>query len=116
MIILSVPETTDIGPVIAGTGLMQFSPFEAYEYEVNDWIQNLHQEEEFALHRECASYEPSEDIMYEIIKRRGLSSIHVKNTIGLTAFEYLQKNPYTDINEQKLIKRLVLDLMGELIT
>ena len=73
---------------------------------------------EFALHRECASHEPSEDNIHEIIKHHGLPSIHVKNQIGITAFEYLEKNPYADfeIDEHELMKRLVLDLMGEIIT
>ncbi|GFH57041.1 predicted protein [Chaetoceros tenuissimus] len=86
--------------------------------EVNEWIKALNQSEELALHRECASYEPSEDNIFEIIKCQGLPSIHVKNQIGLTAFEYLQMNPNTDfvIDEKKFINRLILELMGEIIT
>jgi len=127
LIILHVPEHTTLGfGVIADTALFKAfktSPFAnefgSYNEErVSEWIKNVNEDEEFALHRECASYEPSENNIYEIIKRQGLSSIHVKNQIGLTAFEYLEKNPYTDIkiDEHKLIKKLVLVLMGEIIT
>ncbi|GFH56407.1 leucine-rich repeat domain-containing protein [Chaetoceros tenuissimus] len=123
LIILSLPQHTQLGiDVIRGTALIQASPFETDKYgnydqdDVNEWIKTLNQDEELALHRECASMEPSKDNIYEIIKHRGLPSIYVTNQIGLTAFEYLEKNPYTDIeiNEHKLIKRLVLDLMGEI--
>ena len=117
---------TTIGiKAIMYTALIEASPFEIDgwgEYDNNDeansWIRNINQNEEFALHRECASIEPSEDNIYQIIKRQGLSSIHVKNQIGFTALEYLEKNPFVDseITEQNLINRYVLDLMGEIIT
>ena len=114
MKIFHVPQQTELGD--SNTALIKASRFETDEY-VNEWIKNLNRDEEFALHRECASYEPSDDHIYEIIKQQGLSSIHVKNQIGLTAFEYLHKHPYADIEieEQKLINRLVLELMGEVI-
>jgi hypothetical protein len=127
LIILSVPRQTQLGEqVIGNTAFIKASPFEVdengYYYdhneEVNEWIKNLNQAEEFALHRECASIEPpSEENIYEIINHQGLPSIHVKNEIGLTAFEYLQKNPYTEnqIDQHKLIKRYILDLMEEII-
>ena len=79
----------------------------------------LNHAQEFALHRECASIEPpSEDNIYEIIQQKGLPFINTKNEIGVTPLEYLQKNPYTDIeiDQRKLIKRLVLDLVGEIVT
>ena len=133
LLILSVPRHTQLGEsVIAYTALMEASHFEidiSDDYlgqhtpeisnDINEWIQNSFNEaESFALYRECASIEPSEDNIYGIIKQQGLPSVRVKNQIGLTAFEYLQKNPYTDleIDEQKLINRLVLDLMGEIIS
>ena len=107
------------------TALIKKSLFETYKFgndgneeRVNEWIKNLNQNQEFALHRECKSIEPpTKHNIYEIIKLQGLQSIHVKNQIGVTVFEYLQKNPYTDtaIDEHKLITRLVLDLMGEII-
>ncbi|GFH52531.1 hypothetical protein CTEN210_09007 [Chaetoceros tenuissimus] len=126
LIILSIARHTTLGRnVIPGTALIEVSPFETNENgdyhgnnaKVNEWIQNLNQNDEYALHRECASFQPSENDIYEIIKRQGLQFINVKNQIGLTAFECLQKNPYTDveIDEQKLINKFVLDLLGEII-
>ncbi|GFH57099.1 hypothetical protein CTEN210_13575 [Chaetoceros tenuissimus] len=125
LIILCVPEHTRLGRyVISKTALARTSPFRTLQDgdysvyqnndEINEWIKNINQNEEFALHRECASYEPSENAIFEIVKHQGLPSIHVKNQIGLTGFEYLQKNPYANVNEQKLINRLILDLMGEI--
>ena len=126
LIILRVPQHTNLGTqVIRWTALIDASPFELdgygsyYDHDtnVNEWIKNINQHEEFALHRVCASTEPSKDNIYEIIKRQGLPSIQIKNKIGVTVFEYLHKNPYTDIelDEQKLINRYVLELMGEII-
>ena len=72
-------------------------------------------EEEFELHRECASCDPSEDVIYGILKERGLSSFNVKNKIGITASRYLDENPFCEIEEKKLVNRFILDMMGEII-
>ncbi|GFH57049.1 hypothetical protein CTEN210_13525 [Chaetoceros tenuissimus] len=127
LVIFSVPQHTQLGEcVIADTALIYDSHFETDGHgyyddnegdneEVNEWIQNINQNEEFALHRECASYEPSEDVIYGALKERGLSSFTVENKIGITASRYLDENPFSDIREQNLINRLVLDMMGEII-
>merc|ERR1711971_767064 len=128
LIILNVPRNTRLGRgVIECTALIEASHFETDEYgyyniavsndRVNEWIKDLNQAPEFTLHRECAFIEPSEDNIYEIIKQQGLPSIHVKNQIGVTSFDYLQNNPYAEnhIDQHKLMMRLVLDLMGEII-
>ena len=126
LIIFNVPRNTQLGVhVIYGTALSKASPMRTdgrgcYDNRVsdnvNEWIKNLNQAQEFALHRECASIESSEDNIYEIIKQHGLPSIHVKNQIGVTPLEYLEKNPYTEnqIDQHKLMKKLVLDLVGEI--
>ncbi len=72
-------------------------------------------DDEFDLHRECASLNPSEEVIYAIFKDRGQKCFQLKNNIGITASKYLYENPYTDITEQKLINRLVLDMMGEFV-
>ena len=124
LIIMSVSRHTQLGEyVIAATALIKASPFKLNPWayykreinsQVNEWIKNLNQAEEFALHRECASYIPSENKIYRIIKEQGLPSLHIKNQIGVTAFDYLQQNPYVnfEVDQQKLINRLVLELMG----
>ncbi|GFH57059.1 hypothetical protein CTEN210_13535 [Chaetoceros tenuissimus] len=125
LVILSVPQHTQLGEdIIYGTTLIADSHFETDGHlwynmddneEVNEWIQNINQNEEFALHRECASYEPSEDVIYGALKERGVSSFTVENKIGITASRYLDENPFSDIREQNLINRFVLDMMGEII-
>ncbi|GFH57035.1 leucine-rich repeat domain-containing protein [Chaetoceros tenuissimus] len=79
------------------------------------WIKSVNIENEFYLHRECASMNPSEEIIYSIFKKQGRQCFQLKNDIGITASRYLYENPYTDITEQKLINRRVLDMMGEII-
>ncbi|GFH56953.1 hypothetical protein CTEN210_13429 [Chaetoceros tenuissimus] len=123
--ILSVPQTIELGEgLIFGTKLIQASHFDANgrggysnNAEVNEWITHLNQEQEFALHHECASYEPSKDNIYEMIKEQGLSSLNTENKIGITASKYLQENPFfeNEVEEKKLINSYVLDLMGEFI-
>ena len=38
-----------------------------------------------------------------------------KNSIGVTPSEYLAANPYADVDEKKLMKRFVLEKMGEIV-
>lgn len=127
LIIFYVPQETELGHhVIAATELIKASSFELNKYgwiyyykdrlECNKWIKNINQAGEYALHRECTSFDPSENAIYEILKRQGLASFHLENEIGITASRYLQENPFTQIKEQKLINRYVLDLMGEIST
>ena len=126
--ILHIPQDTQLNYFIIGsTALMKASPFETtpngwYEKAVNNdmnkWIKNINQgSEEFALHRECASFCPSEDGIYEMLKRQGLQSfLTTENEIGVTASRYLQENPFSEIDERKVINRYVLDMIGEIIT
>ena len=78
--------------------------------EMNEWSKSMNQSKEFTLHRECASFELSEDKIFEILKERGLSSFNMGNKIGITAARYLEENSFSEIDEQKLINRDVLDL------
>ena len=127
LIIFSVPRNTQLGDdVIFGcTALLEASSFESDEdgnyenhVEVNWWIKNMNQSEECALHRACSAYNPSKDAVYEILMQQGLPSLHKKNQIGITPYRYLQENPFADfhIDEQKLINRFVLGMMGEIIS
>ena len=127
LIIFHVPQTTELGGnVIARTLLIQTSHFEADELqldtsgdyqnseEVNAWIKNINsQDEEYALHRACSSFNPMADIIYEIVKRKGLASFQKKNEIGITPLKYLEENPFAHVDQQKLVKRYILALMGE---
>ena len=88
LIIFHVPQITELGGnVIANTALIQASHFEADELqldlsgyyqnseEVNAWIKNINgQDEEYGLHIACSSFNPMANIIYEIVKRKGLAS------------------------------------------
>jgi len=128
LIIFHVPQTTELGDnVIANTALIQASHFEEDELqlglsyyqnseEVNVRIKNINgQDEEYALHRACSSFNPISDTIYEIVKRQGLESLKKENEIGITPLQYLEKNPFADIDQRKLMKRYILEMMGEII-
>ena len=120
LIIFSVPQRTQLDRnVIAETALLKGTTFETDEdgdyentQEVNAWIKNINDEEEYALHRACSSYNPLTDIIYDIVKRQGLKSFATKNQIGVTPLQYLKENPFANIDQQNLMKRYILEMMG----
>ncbi|GFH44727.1 hypothetical protein CTEN210_01201 [Chaetoceros tenuissimus] len=123
LVFLNVPQHTQLSyHVIADTTLIYISPFATDhngEYdndrEVNDWIRNLHAGNEFSLHRACCSYNPLDEVIFGIIKRQGLKTFKKQDRLGATASLYLSRNPSADTKEQKIIKRYILDMMGEVI-
>ena len=113
--VLQVPRHTQLGRrVIAGTAFIEASPFGtnngeyANDEEVNNWIKNRHQDEQFSLHRACSSYNPLDEVIFEIIKRQGLKAFKKTDRIGVTASQYLSENPFTEIEEQKIVKLIFL--------
>lgn len=129
LIIFHVPRHTQLGDcVIAGTKLLNSSHFGEDELQidyfgnyqtneqVNAWIKNINGgDEECALHRACSSFNPMTDIISQIVKKQGFKSFHKKNAIGISPFKYLEENPFADIDQQKLMKRYILEMMGETI-
>ncbi|GFH50297.1 leucine-rich repeat domain-containing protein [Chaetoceros tenuissimus] len=120
--IFNVAQQTQIGErVFANTALIRASPSEQSRYynhgAVNEWVKNINQGEEYKLHRACSSFNPLEEIIYEIVKRKGPSALQKKNEIGLTAFDYLEANPFAniEIDQRVLLKRYVLEMMGETV-
>ncbi|GFH50059.1 hypothetical protein CTEN210_06535 [Chaetoceros tenuissimus] len=125
LIILHVPGQTQLGEgVIGDTDLIRVSSFAinqggSYDIHisenVNEWIKNINEnDEQFALHRACSSFNPITEVVYEIVKRRGLSSFKKKNQIGITPLEYLEANPFVeDFDQSAIMKRYVLEKMGE---
>lgn len=81
----------------------------------NEWFQRINADHHLELHRICSSFDPRENYIYAIIKEKGLCSLQEPNTIGLTPLEYLQANPFADIDQDKLLKLYVLELMGETV-
>ena len=122
--ILSVPQHTQLDRhVIANTLLIRASSFPTYghgDYEnneaVNTWIKNRLQGDEFALHRACSSFNPLEEVIFGIVKRQGLKSFKEPDGIEVTPSQNLSENPFTDITEQKILKRYILDMMGEIMS
>ena len=126
LIIFHVPRQTQISEqVIARTALIRASPFEVNEYgwyngiieSVNEWVRNINgDDDQFALHRACSSYNPLTDVLYQIVKRKGLRSFKKKNGIGITPLEYLEVNPFAEhIDQSLIVKRYVLEMMGEAV-
>ena len=124
LIILSVPQHTELGDdVIYGTKLIEVSPVEMnnerdhedMNNETNDWIKNINNEEEYALHRACSSFNPLEEVIYEIVQReKSLDVFKKKNSIGITPSQYLDANPFAKVTEQKIINRFILEMTGEI--
>ena len=129
LIIFHVPQHTRLGDcVIAGTKLLNSSHFGEDELQidyfgnyqnneqVNAWIQSMNGDnQEYALHRACSSFNPMIDIISQIVKRQGLRSFRKKNVIGVTPLQYLEENPFADVDQHKLMKRNILDMMGETV-
>ncbi|GFH44360.1 hypothetical protein CTEN210_00834 [Chaetoceros tenuissimus] len=133
LMIFVVPPRTELeGRVIANTALIKESPFEtddegcyANRYEVNQWIKTINwnndgtrqreMNEKYSLHRACSSFNPLEDIIFDIVKRQGLTSFYGRNSIGITPLQYLEANPYSEVKQKKIINRYVLAMMGEIV-
>ena len=123
LITLSVPYHTQIGAnVIASTVLFKASPFETdfwgdYDNtnEVNEWIRHRHADNQFSLHRACASYNPLDEVIFDIVQRQGLSGFKTPDSVGVTPSQYLSQNPFTEIKEHNIIKRYILEMTGEVV-
>ncbi|GFH47852.1 hypothetical protein CTEN210_04328 [Chaetoceros tenuissimus] len=81
--------------------------------EINMRIENINADEQFKLHRICSSCDPCEEDIQSIVKQKALCSLQEPNAIGITPIEYLVANPFADIDQNMLLKRYVLGMMGE---
>ena len=124
LIILSVPQDIQLGDgMITLTALEQVSPFRTrpfygtyYDIEAaNTWIKNINTTPECELHRVCSSIHPLEGDICRIVKKKGPRSFREPNAIGITPLQYLEANPFTEIDQHKLVKRFVLEIMGEAV-
>ena len=119
LIIFNVSPTTDLsGNVIAKTALFEVSPFETRHYrheEVNTWIKSINNSEGLTLHRICSSGTPNTEQIYRYVKDHGLRAMKFPNSIGITPSQYLAANPYFEFEEGKLVKRYILEMMGEVV-
>ncbi|GFH61894.1 predicted protein [Chaetoceros tenuissimus] len=120
---MNVPQDTQLNYyIVLSTALAKASPFEVdrngwYYYEVNDnmntWIKNMNDSEEFSLHRACSSFQPLKQVVYNIIQEKGLKAFREKNSVGITPSQYLKENPYTELTEKEIIHDYLMKLMGE---
>ena len=123
LLVFQVPQQTQLGQhVIGDTALSQASPIETDRYgsyenngEVNEWIRNLHENNEFSVHRACSSFNPLDEIVFDIVKREGLKAFKKADSVGVPPSQYLYQNPFAEIKEQTIINRYILDMMGEVI-
>ncbi|GFH56322.1 leucine-rich repeat domain-containing protein [Chaetoceros tenuissimus] len=117
LIIFSVSQHTQLGEgVFSGTALIEASPFDSSDHDrVNEWINTLNDGQDFSLHRECASMNPSFDRIYENVKAQGLKTLYRKNSIGITALDHLSANPYSEVDQQAIAKKYILEMMGEVV-
>lgn len=117
--LLNVSQNTEIATnAIAHTTLIKQSPFfnrtDANEEEVLEWIKNVNGNEEYELHRACSLFNPLPEIIYMIVRRKGLGAFKKKNELYLTPIDYLEENPFvqTEINQIEIMKRYVLEMSG----
>ncbi|GFH47233.1 hypothetical protein CTEN210_03708 [Chaetoceros tenuissimus] len=81
---------------------------------VIQWIKSINNDEIYALHRSCSSFNPLTEIIHGLVKRQGIESMRAENAIGITPSQYLEANTFADISEKEIINRFVLNSMGEL--
>ena len=81
--------------------------------ETNAWIKNMNNDEAFALHRACASFQPLQEDIHAIIQEKGLKAFREENSAGISPSRYLQENPYTHLTEKEIIREHLMKMMGE---
>ena len=83
--------------------------------EIQTWMKNINNHEDYALHRACSSYQPLKEVLMPIIEEKGLRTFKTENSIGITPSQYLKENPYTDVTEQDIIKSYLMKMTGEVV-
>ncbi|GFH61927.1 hypothetical protein CTEN210_18403 [Chaetoceros tenuissimus] len=123
LIIFNVPHQTQLGEsVIANTALLKASAFPSNENgqyenhdEVHEWVKNRNADDRSSLHQACASSNQREEVIFNIIKRQGIGAFEEPDSVGVTPLQYLVQNPFVEMEEQTIIKRYILDMMGEIV-
>jgi hypothetical protein len=125
LIILGLPWHVELGRgVFQKTSLIQKSQIELDEYgeydsdeeeEVVQWVKSINNEETYALHRACSSFNPIAEIVHALVKRKGIKAMRMPNSIGITPSQYLEANTFADISEKEIVNKHILDMMGEIV-
>ncbi|GFH58508.1 hypothetical protein CTEN210_14984 [Chaetoceros tenuissimus] len=117
--IVNVPQDVDI---FYETKLLAASPLGdeegryncSHEEAVHNWMKNINNDDKYALHRACCSFQPLKEVIFTILEEKGIKAFKVKNGAGITPSQYLKENPYADINEMDVIRDYTLKMMGEI--
>jgi hypothetical protein len=125
LLILGMPQHIQIGEgVFKKTKLIQKSPIDTDEdgyYDedddeaANQWVRTINNDEAYALHRACSSFNPLSEIIHAIVKRQGLVGMRLPNSIGITPSQYLAANMFADISEKEIVSRYISEMMGEVM-
>ncbi|GFH61967.1 hypothetical protein CTEN210_18443 [Chaetoceros tenuissimus] len=126
LITFSVPQHTRLGrSVIHETALKNVSPFKEdgqfpsreRNDALNTWLRNgnINIGQEYSLHRAFSSFNPLPEIIVQVLKRQGLKALRTKNSIGITPFQYLESNPFAEVDQKNIVNRYILEMMGETI-
>ena len=122
LVIFSIPRDTALGhSIIARTKLIFNSHFEVNKWgfyhdqteEVNNWLKDINRDEKYSLQGACSSYQPHNQDIHAIVQEKGIGDFTTKNEIHITPSQYLQENPFCDLNEMDIIRDYVLNMMGE---
>ncbi|GFH54617.1 hypothetical protein CTEN210_11093 [Chaetoceros tenuissimus] len=121
LFILSIPQSVNIGTrLLRNTAfleaLIRASPYELDEEDIIQSIKSINNEDTYALHRLCCSHDQDIEEVYRCVKVNGLPAMNLPNSIGITPSQYLAANPYSTIVECELVKRYVLEMMGEVLS
>ena len=82
--------------------------------EMNHSLKTINNDEKFALHRACSSFQPLKQVINAVILQKGLRAFREENSAGITPSRYIQENPYTDLSEKEIIHDYLMKMMGEL--
>lgn len=92
-----------------------------YERRINQLFKDINNGEDYALHRLCASYDLDEETIHQSFKDAANKKdflqdfYHKQNAIGVTPAQYLEANPYSNIDIVELVtfcRRYVQEMMG----
>ena len=116
--IFHVPRDTALGnSVVEYTKLLEdhygYGSYPGVTEEVHNWLKNMNNDDEYSLHRACASFQPLKEVILTIVRAKGIGAFKVKNEAGITPSQYLKENPYADIREMDIVRDYVMKMMGE---
>jgi hypothetical protein len=124
LFILGLPQNVELDEdVFQCTALIKKSPIELdgngwydrNDEEVVQWVKSINNEETYALHRACSSFNPLPEDVHVLVKRQGITAMRMPNKIGITPSQYLEVNTFADILEKEIINRYILNSMGEVV-